>query len=95
MLGRFLELSVATPDIAASFDFYSRLGFTQADAGEVWPHTYVVVTDGRIHIGLHQGTGRPVEGGEDTDVGNDQQNFGNQNRKEPGHQIDARSDHRS
>jgi catechol 2,3-dioxygenase-like lactoylglutathione lyase family enzyme len=55
LIGRFLELSVATPDIAASFEFYAGLGFTQADAGEVWPHPYVVVTDGRIHIGLHQG----------------------------------------
>ena len=54
MLGRFLEFSVATPDIAASFEFYTNLGFAQADAGDVWPHPYVVVTDGRIHIGLHQ-----------------------------------------
>jgi catechol 2,3-dioxygenase-like lactoylglutathione lyase family enzyme len=55
MLGRFLEFSVATPDIAASFEFYTNLGFSQADAGDTWPHPYVVVTDGRIHIGLHQG----------------------------------------
>jgi len=54
MLGRFLEYSVATPDIKASFEFYSELGFSQADAGDVWQHPYVVMTDGRIHIGLHQ-----------------------------------------
>lgn len=53
MLGRFLEFSVATPDIAASFDFYSRLGFAQVPAGDAWPHPYAVLTDGRIHIGLH------------------------------------------
>jgi catechol 2,3-dioxygenase-like lactoylglutathione lyase family enzyme len=54
MLGRFLEFSVATPDIAASFEFYTNLGFSQADTGDAWPHPYVVVTDGRIHIGLHR-----------------------------------------
>jgi catechol 2,3-dioxygenase-like lactoylglutathione lyase family enzyme len=54
MLGRFLEFSVATPDIASSFEFYTGLGFSQADAADVWQHSYVVMTDGRIHIGLHQ-----------------------------------------
>ena len=28
MLGRFLELSVATDDIRASVEFYERLGFS-------------------------------------------------------------------
>ena len=27
MFGRFLELGIATPDIAASVQFYERLGF--------------------------------------------------------------------
>ena len=54
MLGRFLEFSLATPDIQASLDFYARLGFSQAEVGEAWPHPYAVVTDGRICLGLHQ-----------------------------------------
>jgi catechol 2,3-dioxygenase-like lactoylglutathione lyase family enzyme len=54
MLGRFLEFSIATPDIASSFEFYTGLGFSQAEVRDVWQHPYVVVTDGRIHIGLHQ-----------------------------------------
>ena len=54
MLGRFLEFSIATPDIRASLDFYSRLGFTQAQVGEAWTHPYAVVTDGRVYLGLHQ-----------------------------------------
>ncbi|GAC1299682.1 MAG: hypothetical protein NVS9B2_27270 [Steroidobacteraceae bacterium] len=54
MLGRFLEFSVATPDIQASLDFYTRLGFSQAAVGEAWLHPYAVVTDGRICVGLHQ-----------------------------------------
>lgn len=53
MLGRFLELSLAAPDVQASLDFYARLGFTQAQVGDAWPHAYAVVTDGRISLGLH------------------------------------------
>lgn len=55
MLGRFLEFSLATPDIRASLDFYTKLGFSQAEVGDAWPHPYAVVTDGRICLGLHQG----------------------------------------
>src|ERR1700690_1167167 len=54
MLGRFLEFSVATSDIAASLQFYSRLGFSQVSVGDTWQHAYAVLSDGRIHIGLHQ-----------------------------------------
>jgi catechol 2,3-dioxygenase-like lactoylglutathione lyase family enzyme len=54
VLGRFLEYSLATPDIQASLDFYTRLGFSQAVVGEAWFHPYAVVTDGRICLGLHQ-----------------------------------------
>ena len=54
MLGRFLEFSLCTPDIQASLDFYGKLGFSEAQAGETWTHPYAVVTDGRICLGLHQ-----------------------------------------
>lgn len=54
MLGRFLEFSLPTHDIQASLDFYRKLGFSEAQVGETWPHPYAVVTDGRIHLGLHQ-----------------------------------------
>lgn len=54
MLGRFLEFSLPTPDIRASLDFYTELGFSQAQVGDAWPHPYAVVTDGRICLGLHQ-----------------------------------------
>jgi catechol 2,3-dioxygenase-like lactoylglutathione lyase family enzyme len=54
VLGRFLELSLHTPDIRASLDFYSKLGFSPAEVGETWTHPYAVVTDGRICLGLHQ-----------------------------------------
>lgn len=54
MLGRFLEFSLAAPDVQSSLDFYLTLGFSSAEVGEAWPHPYAVVTDGRICLGLHQ-----------------------------------------
>jgi len=54
VLGRFLEFSIATPDIRASLDFYGKLGFSQAEVGEAWTHPYAVLTDGRVCLGLHQ-----------------------------------------
>jgi len=54
MLGRFHEISIETPDIRASVEFYERLGFTHAPTGDTWTHPYGVLTDGRIFIGLHQ-----------------------------------------
>lgn len=53
MLGRFLEISIRTPEIQASLEFYESLGFVQAPVGETWPYPYAVVTDGRLFIGLH------------------------------------------
>jgi catechol 2,3-dioxygenase-like lactoylglutathione lyase family enzyme len=53
MLGRFLEISVHTPDIQESLRFYESLGFVQATVGETWSHHYAVVTDGRLFLGLH------------------------------------------
>ncbi len=54
LLGRFHEISIHTPDIRASVEFYESLGFTQATTGDSWPHPYGVVTDGRIVLGLHE-----------------------------------------
>lgn len=53
MLGRFLEISLHTPDIRASLEFYESLGFVQAPVGETWPYPYAVITDGRLFLGLH------------------------------------------
>ena len=53
MLGRFLEVSIHTPDVPASLEFYESLGFVQAAVGDTWSHAYAVVTDGRLHVGLH------------------------------------------
>lgn len=54
MLGRFLEVSLYTPDPLESLAFYERLGFTQAQVGDTWSHPYAVVTDGRLFLGLHR-----------------------------------------
>lgn len=55
-LGRFLELSVRTPDILRSLGYYKTLGFTELEVGDVWPHKYAVVSDGVLCIGLHDRT---------------------------------------
>ena len=54
MPAHFHEISLATPDIRASVEFYERLGFSQAVTGDAWPHPYGVVTDGRLFLGLHE-----------------------------------------
>lgn len=53
MLGRFLELSAWSRDIAASLAFWEPLGFSQGVAGETWKHRYAVLSDGRCILGLH------------------------------------------
>jgi catechol 2,3-dioxygenase-like lactoylglutathione lyase family enzyme len=53
-LGHFLEIAIPTTDIAASVEFYERLGFAQCLTGDAWPHRYGVLSDGRIHLGLHE-----------------------------------------
>jgi hypothetical protein len=58
VLGRFLEFSIATPEIRVSVEFYERLGFDQAQTRDVWSHPYGVLTDGRIALGLHQSPAR-------------------------------------
>lgn len=50
---RFLEISVHTPVIQESLEFYESLGFEQANVGETWSYPYAVITDGRLLIGLH------------------------------------------
>ncbi|MGB9428464.1 MAG: hypothetical protein WCC11_01055 [Gammaproteobacteria bacterium] len=54
MLGDFLEISLSTPDILASVDFYTCLGFKPASVHDVWPHPYTVFSDGHVYLGLHQ-----------------------------------------
>lgn len=52
-LGQFLELSVPATDLAASLDFYLRLGFSELRVNDIRPGSYAAVTDGQIVIGLH------------------------------------------
>lgn len=54
LVGRFHEFSVATRDIRACVAFYEQLGFTQAATGDALTHPYGVLSDGRLHLGLHQ-----------------------------------------
>lgn len=52
-LGRFLELSLPSPDVARSLAFYQALGFAELVTGDIRAWHYAVVTDGAIVIGLH------------------------------------------
>jgi catechol 2,3-dioxygenase-like lactoylglutathione lyase family enzyme len=54
MFGRFLELAIATRDIAASVAFYEQLGFAQLITGDALSHRYGVLSDGRLSLGLHE-----------------------------------------
>jgi len=54
MPGQFLELALATPDIAASVSFYERLGYRQLPCTDSWPHAYCALGDGQFVIGLHR-----------------------------------------
>ncbi|HEX4377018.1 MAG TPA: VOC family protein [Steroidobacteraceae bacterium] len=54
MFGQLLELSIATDDIAASVEFYERLGFSQLTTNDALEHRYGVLSDGRLHLGLHE-----------------------------------------
>ena len=58
MLGQFLEFSVYAPDIIEALAFYKTLGFSELQSGDIWPHKYAVVSDGKLCIGLHD---RPLE----------------------------------
>lgn len=53
MLGCFLEIGIRSSDIPESLAFYESLGFVQARVGDTWSHPYAVITDGRLHLGLH------------------------------------------
>jgi len=54
MIGEFLELALPSADPLESLAFWQRAGFVQANVGGARPHPYAVLTDGRIHIGIHQ-----------------------------------------
>ena len=52
-IGTFLEFGVRTGDILQSLSFYKSLGFTELESSDVFAHKYAVVSDGELHIGLH------------------------------------------
>lgn len=52
-LGRYLELSLSVVDLANSLSFYERLGLEKVDGNEQ-PYPWAIVSDGTLHLGLHQ-----------------------------------------
>lgn len=53
MLGQFLEISIHCDSVLESVQFFERLGFRQLNTLDTWTHHYGVVSDGRLHLGLH------------------------------------------
>jgi hypothetical protein len=53
MLGRFLELSLVTPDTGGAWQQYQKLGFESAPTGDIWPYAYGVVACAGLAVGLH------------------------------------------
>jgi hypothetical protein len=60
MLGKFLELSLLAADTGASWQQFRQLGFADAEAGDVFPHAYGVVTCDGFAIGLHAKQDEPL-----------------------------------
>jgi hypothetical protein len=60
ILGRFLEIGLASPDPQESWQHFQHLGFAQAVAGDVWPHAYGVVSCENLALGLHAGGAEPL-----------------------------------
>ena len=54
MLGRFLEFSVGSQPLAASFEFFESLGFQSIPVNDSLAHPYLVCFDGAIAVGLHE-----------------------------------------
>ncbi|NIW23277.1 MAG: hypothetical protein GWN29_01215, partial [Gammaproteobacteria bacterium] len=54
MLETFLEIGIATDDIAGAFDELDSLGFSSVNTGDIREHGYAVVSDGVICIALHE-----------------------------------------
>ena len=38
LLGHYHEISITTPDIRASVEFYEALGFSHCRTSDTWPH---------------------------------------------------------
>lgn len=54
MIGEFLELSLPTSDPMESYAFWQRVGFATVPVGGAWRHRYASLTDGRVHVGIHE-----------------------------------------
>lgn len=50
---RFLELSLAAPDVQESLAWYQGLGFSELPTADALPQQYGVISNGRFCIGLH------------------------------------------
>jgi transcriptional antiterminator NusG len=52
-LGQYVEISLSVANLAESLTFYEKLGLNNVDGGEI-PYPWAVLSDGLLHLGLHQ-----------------------------------------
>lgn len=53
MLGRFLEIALATGRPLAAWESFQQLGFAPATTGDIWSHDYGVVCCAGLSLGWH------------------------------------------
>ncbi len=53
-LGENLEIALSVNDLETSLAFYKQLGYSQFSDPFAEPHPWLVLSDGDIHLGLHQ-----------------------------------------
>jgi len=51
---RFLELSIPAKDVLSTLQTFQHLGFQTIQTNDIWDYPYVVISDGRCYIGIHQ-----------------------------------------
>ena len=52
-LGQYVEISLSVRNLATSLAFYQQLGLQPVDGGET-PYPWAILSDGTLHVGLHQ-----------------------------------------
>lgn len=52
-LGRHIEISLSVANLSEALDFYQKLGLRPVDSADT-PYPWAVVSDGTLHLGLHQ-----------------------------------------
>lgn len=53
MIGKLLEISVASDDLLKHIGWWEEHGFHSLEVNEIWSHQYGVMSNGSLNVGLH------------------------------------------